>query len=90
MMRKVLLSALAALGLSPVVAAVPAQAAAGKPSHRAMVASAQRVFVGEYVTWDRANQVVQQLRSSGYHAWIEHWGSIVYGSRTYAVFAEAP
>lgn len=86
MMRKMLLAALA---VSALVAAVPAQTAADEPPGGAMTqasAESEAVFIGEYVTWDRANQVVQQYRSRGYDAWIVHWGSIIYGSRTYAVF----
>ena len=54
---------------------------------RSLVVRVQSVCrVGDYVTHDHALSVRNEMLRRGYHAWIEHHGSLYAGTRTYVVF----
>jgi hypothetical protein len=51
-----------------------------------------RRFIGEYVSHDHAIRIQNDIRSRGFHAWIEHRGCITCNpdTRTYVVWAMLP
>jgi len=82
------IAGVAAVVVSVWGAALPAAAIAPPAgASRSLIVLVQGVCrIGDYVSHDHAISVRNSMQSRGYHAWIEHHGSLYSGTRTYVVF----